>query len=150
MKTKYGIKKYKQKPSWSGLVNSNIKEIKTMNKEITFVTENGFKELNVNLDLLKGTAKKMAELVYTTYNRDDLGSIRVTSPMSNREHYIKELKSASEIEEIERIWGTEMLNIHRSFIWSWDRLKKHETTEQYFMRHAESIDNIGGTISSGY
>ncbi len=117
-------------------------------KKITFVTgkQRKFEVKDVKVDKLNGTARKLAELIYTTENADDLSNVFVRSPKINLDFMKEMLKSDEEIENIKRVFGEEILEERPVMTWTWDKLRENETPEQYFERHARNLDNIGGEI----
>jgi hypothetical protein len=126
-------------------------------KEITFVVTAataigmGFKGnadlvrvvLPVDLNKLTTKALELAKSVSTLERKDDLSKVYVVGP-TQRELFIKEGK-IEEMERFIRFWGSEEdLDKSTTIVWCWDCLKRNETTEQYFERHAAMIEKAGG------
>lgn len=98
--------------------------------------------LDIKLDELSLKALKLAKAVYTLERADSLSKVYVEGP-TQRELYIKEGK-VKELENVEKFYGSEYFDRPTVIIWSWDCLKRTETPEEYFERHAKMLENIGG------
>ena len=97
--------------------------------------------LQVDLSKLSPTALHLAKAVYTLENADDLSSVYVEGP-TQRELYIKEGK-LDELKRFEEFYGSEYFDEPTVQVWHWDCLKRKETPEEYFERHAKMIEKLG-------
>jgi hypothetical protein len=98
--------------------------------------------LPVDLGKLSSAAYKLANAVSTLENQDDLSNIYVEGP-TQRELYIKEGK-LDELKRFEEFYGSEYFDKPTVIVWHWDSLKRKETPEEYFERHAKMIEEAGG------
>ncbi len=109
----------------------------------------GLRAMEVNTEVLEGTARKLAELIYTTENGDDLSKAFIRSDKTNEELMREEGKSEEDIKRFRRGYG-DHLDYRPCITWTWDRLQGEETTEEYFNRHAKEVDRIGGKIEGNW
>lgn len=98
--------------------------------------------LEVDLGGLSPEALKLAQAVFTLDKRDSLSKVYVAGP-TQRELYIKEGK-VKELDALEKVYGSDIFYKPTTILWSWDCLKRCETAEEYFERHAKRIEEIGG------
>lgn len=119
-------------------------------KSILFVTERGREIKEVDLELLEETARKVAEMIYTTENGDDLSEVFIRSDKTNVELMREEGKSEEDIERVRKYFGDSILADNPRITWTWDKLRVGETPEEYFNRHAKEVDRIGGNIEGNW
>ncbi len=98
--------------------------------------------LPVNLDKLSLAANKLAQAVSTLEKRDDLSKVYVAGP-TQREVYIQEGR-LKELQRFERFYGSEYFDSPTVIVWGWDCLRRKETPEEYFERHAKMIEKANG------
>jgi len=121
-------------------------------KNITFVTGKcrELKVMDVKVNELEGIAKRLAELISTTENGDDLSKVFIRSDKTNDELMREEGKSEEDIERVRKYFGDSILADNPRITWIWDKLTVGETPEEYFNRHAKEVDRIGGNIEGNW
>lgn len=98
--------------------------------------------MQVDLSKLSETALNLALAVSTLERADDLSKLYIEGP-TQRELFIKAGK-LKELELYERVYGSENFDKPILITWRWDCLRRIETPENYFERHAKRIEEIGG------
>lgn len=121
-------------------------------KKIDFVMQPGggrrlLVPMVVQLDTLSPTARRLAEIVHTLDKRDDLSVVRVQTARTEREINLAAGMPAARVEQLATVWGVN-LDVPRVVSYAWDALRSNrgvpgETGEQYFERHARSIESQG-------
>ena len=98
-----------------------------------------FTRLDVNAETLSPLARWIADHIHTTENADDLSVIHCYSSETQRDWYTKRGEIDHAIEHFDGEWLDRPLEC----VWRWDRLKRGETGEAYFERHAAAMIAAG-------
>lgn len=122
-------------------------------KKIEFLIGSKFVDLDVDTSKLCGVARMMAEQIYTTDNRDDLSRLvikcrytneelfkRVINDSGDRYDYFEHRNAEKHLQDIENGDPYGEKAFVNSTIYIWDALRKDESPEDYFNRHAEYIE----------
>ena len=105
-----------------------------------------YKQVDVDLSKLSGLALLLANLIVTTENRDDLSHVHIESTKTYRELQFLEGKSEAYVADLEKVYGFDFLDKKPIMTWSWDCLRRSETPEEFFRRHAYQISKLDGEV----